>query len=87
MKINRITYPAQGSVTPKKSDVAFGAKLLTPVRAEKLKETLTNCGMLAAIIGISAWLVKLFKSYPPDESVFLNDGTYLGEAYEPNELI
>ena len=82
MKVNRITYyPAQVIPPAQKNTLPFCAN------PAKVKNTLVNCGMLAAIVGIGVWLEKPFREYPQSDSIFLNDGTYLGEVHELNELM
>lgn len=80
MRINRITCTPQRTILPAEKSHSFGAN------PKAVKETLINCSMFAAVIGIGAWLAKLFKEYPKDDSIFLNDGTYFCEAHELNQL-
>ena len=80
MKVNRITYSPRSIVHSKSQTPAFGA---VPA---KVKDSIINCGMFAAIVGIGVLLAKFFKNYPQNDSIFLNDGSYFCEAYELNEL-
>ena len=75
MRINRITCTPQRTIMPAEKSHSFCAN------PKAVKETLINCSMFAAVIGIGAWLAKLFKEYPKDDSIFLNDGTYFCADY------
>lgn len=82
MKINQITFtPAYKNYDAQnKNNIEFRG--ICP----KTKSILKGTGILASTAIIGAWLLKLFKSYPQDSSIYLNDGSYFCEAYELNTL-